>query len=190
MAYNSLFFVLINSTTVDNLSRRTKIYHFAVLIPSGFVPAQAPIVPPSILQTTSQYPTPLATTLSNSSRPEPWRKVTYPLHLSSSEAQSAEPNRTFAILATPAGSNPYSLSKLENLRTVMGEHWYDWLLPVRHSPCWDNGHDQRRDGQSDTQDQEKAAQRGHWADHQFMYKTGSVVDDMIRRAGLPPLQRG
>jgi len=191
MAYNSLYAVFINSTTVDNLTRRVKVYHFAVLIPSEFVPAQLPTVPPSIPQTTSLSPTPLATTLSNPSRSEPFRKVTYPLSQSGTGAQSAEPIRTFAILATPAGSNPYSLpTPLENFKTVMGEHWYDWLVPFRHSPCWDNGHGRTTEKSEQGRDEEEAIQGGHWADHQLMYKTGPVVDDMIRRAGLPPLQRG
>lgn len=184
MAYNSLYACFINSTTVDNLSRRTKIYHFAVLIPPGFRRVQPPTVPPSILQTSAQYQNPLAPTVSNSSPPEPYRTITYPLSQDNNEAQSTEPIRTFAILATPAGTNPYSLlTPVMNVRTVMGEHWYDWLLPIRHSPCWDNGHGCGRGSGRSKEDEEKTVPK-YWADHRLMYKTGPVVDDMIRKAGL------
>ena len=52
--------------------------------------------------------------------------------------------KTFAILHTKPGENPFDLGPYQNFKTVMGDHWYDWLLPIRHSPCYN--HD-RKDSQ-------------------------------------------
>lgn len=97
-----------------------------------------------------------------------------------------EPTRTFAILATPVGGNPYLLATpLENFRTVMGNRWFDWFLPIRHSPCWDDGHgypDGHASGKY-TADAEKGI-----GQRRVMYKTGPMLDDMIGYAGLPPLK--
>lgn len=45
--------------------------------------------------------------------------------------------RTFAILETlTPGDNPWDLgSALLNWETVMGEHFLDWFLPMKRSPC-------------------------------------------------------
>lgn len=45
--------------------------------------------------------------------------------------------RTFAILETlTPGDNPWDLgSALLNWETVMGEHFFDWFLPMKRSPC-------------------------------------------------------
>ena len=46
----------------------------------------------------------------------------------------------------------------------MGEHWYDWLLPIRYSPCTNH----------------------NWGDSQFA--TGPVVDRMREEAGIAILE--
>jgi hypothetical protein len=97
----------------------------------------------------------------------------------------AEPHRTFAILATPAGGNPYLLATpLENFKTVMGDRWFDWFLPIRQSPCWDGGHGYP--GGHMSQEYGADAEKG-FRRRRVMYKTGPVLDDLIRYAGLPPL---
>lgn len=78
----------------------------------------------------------------------------------------------FAILASPTGSNPYLLtSALDNWRTVMGEHWYDWILPVRYSPCSDHGR---------THDVESGSTARQ------MYRLGPVIEKMKSEVGLVP----
>ena len=59
------------------------------------------------------------------------------------EGQAPDAIKTFAILHTKPGENPFDLGPYRNFKTVMGDHWYDWLLPIKHSPCCN--HD-RRDG--------------------------------------------
>jgi palmitoyltransferase len=180
MAQNSLYFAFLNSTTVDNLTRKTKVYHFAVHVPDSFRPA---IEPPPV----THFPAHPTTQPLNTAEPPPlYRTVTYPMADGTSISQvSPEPTRKFAILATPAGGNPYLLATpLANFKTVMGERWWDWFLPLRHSPCWDGGHGYPFE-QVDSEhggDAEKGL-----AMRRKMYKTGPVVDDMIRYAELPPL---
>ncbi|KAI1067857.1 hypothetical protein LB507_010456 [Fusarium sp. FIESC RH6] len=43
--------------------------------------------------------------------------------------------RTFAILQTQSGENPWHIGYLENFKSVMGDSVLEWLLPLRHSPC-------------------------------------------------------
>lgn len=96
----------------------------------------------------------------------PWQgTITYPLYTNPTSTspgtrQSLQPPRTFAIVRTPPGSNPWDLGKLGNLRVILGQHWYDWLLPLRFSPCC--GHDR---GDS-------------------LYAVGPEMDRLRREAGL------
>jgi len=182
MAYHSLYATYLNSTTVDNLSRLTKVYHFAVLIPEN----AALSAPPPADSDDEQYPAhPTSMPRAEPVYRSPYRTITYPRTQSGGVTfASHEPIRTFAILATPAGSNPYLLpTSLENFKTVMGERWIDWLLPLRHSPCWDGGHGYSSSPRKDVDAELGGRQR------RIMYKMGPVVDDMVAAAGLPPLQR-
>ena len=53
--------------------------------------------------------------------------------LSSRDLQAT---RTFAVLQMEPGKNPWELGSLRaNLQEVMGTNMFDWLLPVRRSPC-------------------------------------------------------
>jgi palmitoyltransferase len=45
-------------------------------------------------------------------------------------------NRTFAILRMEQGNNPWDLgSRLLNFQSVMGTNIFDYLLPIKRSPC-------------------------------------------------------
>ena len=70
-----------------------------------------------------------------------WRgTISYPLHLPTDRPPLPAPQpRIFAILETLPGMNPWDLgSPLLNFKAVFGEHLYDWLLPIKHSPCCDH----------------------------------------------------
>ncbi|KAL8998109.1 MAG: hypothetical protein Q9169_002802 [Polycauliona sp. 2 TL-2023] len=100
MSGSSLQFVFLNTTTIENLSRHTKVWQLAVLMPP--MPAQ-------------NY------------NPPPYRTITY--------GQDPNNTRTFAILHSKPGENPWDLGYFRNFKSVMGEHWYDWFLPIKPSPC-------------------------------------------------------
>lgn len=45
------------------------------------------------------------------------------------------PPRRYIILSTAPGESPWDLGPLENMKQVLGTRWWDWLIPLRHSPC-------------------------------------------------------
>ncbi|KAL9086274.1 MAG: hypothetical protein Q9165_007189 [Trypethelium subeluteriae] len=47
-------------------------------------------------------------------------------------------SKTFAIIQTSPGDNPWDLGLYENLKNVMGDRWWDWLLPLKYSPLCDH----------------------------------------------------
>ena len=66
--------------------------------------------------------------------------ITYPLHLPIDRPPLPAPRpRTFAILETLPGMNPWDLgTPYLNFKAVFGARFHDWLLPVKHSPCCDH----------------------------------------------------
>ncbi|KAL8762840.1 MAG: hypothetical protein Q9184_001226 [Pyrenodesmia sp. 2 TL-2023] len=114
MSASSFQFLFLNSTTIENLSRKTKVWQLAVHMPTP---------PPG-------------------SDPPPFRTITYGQPLPGAPGaqdpaptgQPSEP-RTFAILHSKPGENPWDLGWRRNFMSVMGDHWYDWFLPIKHSPC-------------------------------------------------------
>jgi len=136
MTGSSLQFAIINSTTIENLSRKTIVWTLAVYM------SRAPQISPGI-RTIS---------FSNAQNVS-----TSPAHPNQDPSDAI---RTFAILHTKPGENPFDLGPFRNFKSVMGDYWYDWFLPFRYSPCCD--HD-RQDGQ---------------------FATGPVVDRMRKEAGF------
>ena len=62
--------------------------------------------------------------------------ITYPLYVSPDRPPLPAPeSRTFAIIRTPEGMNPWNLGAYHNFTSVFGTHLHHWLLPVAHSPC-------------------------------------------------------
>ncbi|KAL1303653.1 hypothetical protein AAFC00_007009 [Neodothiora populina] len=94
---------------------------------------------------TRQRPTapkrPTSQTIDHQQPQHPWvGTITYPLYTAphaspSPETIRAPPPRTFAILKTRPGMNPWKLDPLSNFRQVMGVRIFDWFFPVRRSPC-------------------------------------------------------
>jgi palmitoyltransferase len=62
--------------------------------------------------------------------------ITYPLYVSPDRPPLPAPeSRTFAIIRTPEGMNPWNLGAYYNFTSVFGTGPHHWLLPVAHSPC-------------------------------------------------------
>ena len=111
MTASSLQFALVNTTTIENLSRRTIVWTLAVHMPR----------PP---ETSTGFRTvSFSTAASTTTFVEP------------AEGQASAGVKTFAILHTKPGENPFDLGAYQNFKTVMGDHWYDWVLPIKYSPC-------------------------------------------------------
>lgn len=120
MTGSSLQFALVNTTTIENLSRRTIVWTLAIHLRND-------------PETSTGF-----RTVSFSLSPS----TTDPV--APGEGQAPGAIKTFAILHTKPGENPFDLGPYQNFKTVMGDHWYDWLLPIRYSPCCN--HD-RKDSQ-------------------------------------------
>ncbi|KAL8642344.1 MAG: hypothetical protein Q9228_000966 [Teloschistes exilis] len=148
MSGSSLQFVFQNSTTIENLSRRTKVWQLAIYMPNP--PLDGRPLPFRTVTYGGQYPLPLDPPNPTPSTPQP-----------------GGPMRTFAILHSRPGENIWDLGYFRNFKAVMGEHWYDWIFPIKHSPC----------GKHDRSDCE--------------FETGPVVERLKREAGiLPPNSTG
>jgi palmitoyltransferase len=120
MAGSSLQFAMINTTTVENLTRRKKVWTLAISVPRH----------------TMESDPHWASTLQTVSYPFPGEFVTPP---SSSHTGQGPEHRIFAIVNTKPGENPFDLgSRLANVKEVMGYTILEWLLPMKHSPCTDH----------------------------------------------------
>ena len=134
MTGSSLQFAIVNTTTIENLSRKSVVYQLAIHMPH----------PP---HETPSFPTITFSTAPNTENSQALSNAT----------------KTFAILHSKPGENPWDLGPYENLRSVMGEHWLDWFLPIKYSPCCDH---ERYDSQ---------------------FAVGPVVQRMTKEAGITPL---
>lgn len=105
-------FVLRNMTNIDLLKRRMS-YQLAVRVPLGTLSTERFM--------TITYPLPRMSANGNVA-PEP-------------TGRDALARRTFAILRTEPGENPWDLGWRRNWVEVMGHSPLDWLLPIKRSPC-------------------------------------------------------
>ncbi|MCJ1308037.1 palmitoyltransferase pfa5 [Agyrium rufum] len=124
ISISSLQLAVLNSTSVEALSRSTIVHTIAVYLPNPPAPGEY----------------------------RPYQTITYPFENrpdtdppSSSDTASASAlsprtsrKRTFAILRTPVGANPWNLGYLGNLKSVLGDHIYDWFFPFKNSPLTDH----------------------------------------------------
>lgn len=93
-----------------------------------------------VLNKSRQYYLAVRVPLDSPSTPEYWT-ITFPLPWHDEpNGQPPEPRdsyarRTFAILRTEKGENPWDLGVWRNFKSVMGNNIFKWLLPIKHSPC-------------------------------------------------------
>lgn len=144
MAGSSIYFVIKNFTTIENLNRKTKVWLLAVRAPTQGQLRHGP----DPTQPASQNSINEA-----GSRHEVVR--------SSDSGQSGH-----VVLKTKPGENPWDLGPYENWKSIMGESFVDWLLPLRYSPC-------RNHNRLDS-----------------YYPLGPVVERLRREAGLRPYSAG
>ncbi|KAF2175785.1 hypothetical protein K469DRAFT_646569 [Zopfia rhizophila CBS 207.26] len=45
------------------------------------------------------------------------------------------PSRSYIVLQTNPGERPWDLGTLANIKSIMGDSWIDWFLPLKMSPC-------------------------------------------------------
>jgi palmitoyltransferase len=163
MFASTLQLAVINSTTIENLSRKTKVWYLAVYMPR----------PEEVMRHRGNS---RGTALRTITYPRPPEEQQVLLQQSGSLPADAStlanaspvdlPVRTFAILETPAGFNPWDCGPLQNIKEVMGNHLIDWFLPLRHAPCADHSSDVS------------------------MFRLGPQVEKLKEDAGLVPRKHG
>ena len=148
MSSSSIDLALRNCTTVENLTRKTKVWQLAVYAPklddskgptTNIAPGMQRRAFPDVLPTAAAGASPIS---------------------GGSETRRLPPTRTFVVLSSEPGENPWDLGPLENWKTVMGYHVLDWFLPLKHSPCLDH------------------------SSTQAAFATGPVVDRLRSKHGL------
>ena len=132
MTANSIKLALNNVTTVEELGRA---YFLAIHIDN---PEQYGGPPPIEDQSGTTYPY--------------YQTITYPLRHSTAAPPSSAGSageerydveahgsskalRTFVVVQSKPSDNPWRLSPLENIKSIMGQSYVDWLLPLKYSPC-------------------------------------------------------
>lgn len=153
MTLTSMRYIFLNMTNVDMLSFKSKVYQLAVRVPHGTRPTDT--------FTTVTYPLPKLELGING---EANRRFVHgaarqPID-SRANARDDLATRTFAILRTESGENPWDLGYWRNWKSVMGTNFVDWLLPVRRSPC------------------------ANHESHESFYPMGHVLADVCARHGL------
>ncbi|KIX09511.1 uncharacterized protein Z518_00591 [Rhinocladiella mackenziei CBS 650.93] len=207
MCGSSLQFAFLNSTTIENFTRKTKVWYLAVYIPNRVLERYQssgrsdlrlityPRPPSEQFQILQQYgaklndsqqsvargvwdvnnPPALQTTCDPQSLPPfpphptiaqgdaPPSSLSQPddtVPPSLTHAPTVQETRTFAILETVPGANPFDIGPFNNFKEVMGCTVFDWFIPLHASPLADH-----RDPRS-------------------MYKLGPLVEKMRRTAGI------
>ncbi len=160
MTATSMRYVILNMTNVDMLGSKTKVYQLAVHVPRGTQSTDN--------FTTVSYPLPrLELGINGEANRRTVSGIARNSSSSGRQASSPRPKprddlatRTFAILRTEPGENPWNLGYWENWKSVMGTNVLDWLLPIFKSPCVN--HDS----------------------HESFYPMGPVLTDILARYGL------
>lgn len=140
MASLSLRFAIINTTNIENLRARDKVYQFAIRIPLSQTPNS------EYSTSTNDYETitfPLADPTLEGNRftyenQDPNQSHSAPQGFADRrEVLRPAAEHKFAIVKTEVGENPWDTgSYYQNFQTVMGDKGLlDWLLPLRLSPC-------------------------------------------------------
>ena len=149
MFVSSFHLALVNSTTVENLSKGSKIWYLAVYLPR---PEETQHHLSRVDEQgrrhdarTITYPRPPEEQQfrHEHARPSPEAQAERPVELvnippDSPNSNLPAPQRTFVILEMEPGDNPWDLGLMSNLHQIFGYHIIDWILPMRYSPSADH----------------------------------------------------
>ncbi|KAI0862855.1 DHHC palmitoyltransferase-domain-containing protein [Xylaria cubensis] len=126
MTVTAVRYIFLNMTNVDILSFPQKVYHLAVRVPRGTRSDRFGVI---------VYPLMERGTSSHSRMSGKYERAGQPSGDLSATTRDDLATRTFAVLETNPGENPWDLGYRRNWESVMGTNPLDWLLPIHHSPC-------------------------------------------------------
>ncbi|CAM1501724.1 Fc.00g037080.m01.CDS01 [Cosmosporella sp. VM-42] len=125
MTLTSLRFVIKNITNID-LLKKNQIFRLAVRVPNNTASTRNFN---TVTYPLSSTPWSQKDHQPNDIVPEP------PINIDGRSARDQQARRSFAILTTKPGENPWDLGYWRNWKSVMGNDPLQWLLPIRYSPC-------------------------------------------------------
>ncbi|KAK5656508.1 hypothetical protein OQA88_4485 [Cercophora sp. LCS_1] len=121
MTGTAVHYICVNLTNVDFVKAKTLVHQLAIRVPRGTPPGAGYGVITYPLSRDGASATPPS--LERAGTVEP---------VSPRDRLAA---RTFAIVRTEKGENPWDLGLYRNWKSVMGSNIADWLLPFNPSPC-------------------------------------------------------
>lgn len=128
MSFHALLQTFRNLTSVELQSHRSRIWFFSIL-----VPPHSRILREVNASTTTPY-----RIVSYRSEPENGIYID-PARCPNYSQPEYHNSRTFAIVQTKAGENPFDIgSAMENFKDVMGKNLFDWMLPITRPPNLDH----------------------------------------------------
>lgn len=135
MSITSLNFVFQNHTTIENLGHKTKLWTIAVIIPSRDILSQCSS-PQNGDFPYITYPLPLPTERQAVNESTPIRTfLQFRDHPESQPTRDSQAVRNFGIIRLEPGENPWDLGPAGNFKSVMGNNIFEWMLPIKRSPC-------------------------------------------------------
>jgi len=150
MTATSMRYILVNLTTIDYLKSKNVVHQLAIRVPQGTQPSQNYNV--------ITYPLPKSTDTIN--------PTLQTITTESSSPRDQLATRTFAIVKTEMGENPWDLGYYRNWKSVMGDNLIDWVLPIKGSPC------------------------AQYESDESFYEMGPLYQKLRARFGLPELSAG
>ncbi|KAF1988897.1 zf-DHHC-domain-containing protein [Aulographum hederae CBS 113979] len=133
MAGNTVMQALQNTTTVEKVHRGYRTDYIAVLID----PTMQQLPPAAPESTWRDGPTPYVGSIVYPLRPSNGHSETWNFNPALRDQQGHElyPNsRRFAVLCLAPSQNPWDISPLRNMKSLMGEEILDWFFPIKYSP--------------------------------------------------------
>ncbi|KAH0544640.1 hypothetical protein FGG08_001290 [Glutinoglossum americanum] len=109
--------ILLNTTTVENLTRKTKVWQLAILNPRPDTIGSSPSNTPKVAYHQVTYGLPRQTPSQDNPSIQSGHRSDAPENPRPTE--TSPPFRTFAILKTRPGENPWDLGKSKNFQSVM-----------------------------------------------------------------------
>lgn len=150
MTATSARYACVNLTNVDYIKSKTLVHQLAIQVPRGTAPGLDysviiyPLPKPDSDRSTNQSPTP-----PTASEPMSERDLLA--------------TRTFAVVKTEKGENPWHLGWYRNWKSIMGNNIFDWALPFNHSPCED------------------------YENNESFYEMGPLIQELRERYQLPEM---
>ncbi|KAI1779337.1 zf-DHHC-domain-containing protein [Hypoxylon cercidicola] len=171
MTVTSMRYIFFNMTNVDALSSRSKVYQLAVRVPRGtrstdkFLVVTYPLPKPgeqvngrtSATSRVGNGTSEAGNGMSGASNGMLGARIGSGMNPTTRDDLAT---RTFAVLKTEPGENPWDVGIWQNWQTVMGTNIFDWFLPFRRSPCTNH------------------------ESHDSFYPMGHVLADVLARYGL------